>query len=697
MVDSRFTEFLSVLDDRIREARLGELDSEGVLPLDPREMAFTNVFLDDMTDIGLISDSDTVYFEKKLGRANGKLNGYGYSEDGAQIVLITTISGGEAIEEQKNAPQSEVLAAIRAALHVYKEARKPFHLEMEESTQERDMVERFHSGQNEVNTIRVLVLINGVLGKFSGFEQPEDLPNVTVDLWDTERLFRAASSGLAYESIAINLEKILGEPLSCLSAPVTVKGHSCYFAVIPGDVLYQLYHEHGPRLLELNVRSFLQARGTVNRGIRDTLQNTPEYFLAYNNGISATVESLDLVDDGAGRTSIRSVTGLQIVNGGQTMASIHRAKDRDKADLSKVYVQAKITKIDPVFVGSLVPMISRFSNTQNKVNETDFSANHPFHVKFQQLSEKVWAPGEVDRWFYERARGQWEVARIREGTTPKKLATFDKRAPRQQKIDKNILAKVQNAWGELPHTVSLGGQKCFVGFMSGLSKLGSKWEPDEGYYRDSVAKVMIFKRAEKIARQIKFSAYQANAVCYTVSLLAYRTAGRINLETIWKNQDVSEALEQTMRNWMPRVHEEIVESAEDRNVTEWCKKKECWGMIQSLDVEFPAGFEEELAAGQPLPNVGKFTERKGAKPKTLSHEERERQAKVMKIGPIEWQEMIMWMMNQPEYAGFPVQICSTILGYSVIGWQKVPSPRQTKNLIEYLDAWNEFRDNQDES
>jgi hypothetical protein len=697
MVDSRFAEFLSVFDDRIREARLGELDAEGVLPLDPREMAFTNVFLDDMEDIGLVSDSDTVYFEKKLGRANGKLNGYGYSEDGDQIVLITTISGGEAIEGQKNATQSEVLAAIRAALHVYEAAKAPFHLEMEDSTQERDMIERFHSSQNEVIAIRVLVLINGVLGKFSGFEQLEDFPKVTIDLWDIERLFRAASSGLAYESIAIDLQEILGEPLPCLPAPVTEEGHSCYFAVIPGDILHQLYHEHGPRLLELNVRSFLQARGKVNKGIRDTLQNEPGYFLAYNNGISATVESLVLVNDGTGRTAIRGVTGLQIVNGGQTMASIHRAKERDKVDLSRVFVQAKITKIEPKFVDSLVPMISRFSNTQNKVNETDFSANHPFHVKFQQLSEKVWAPGEVDRWFYERARGQWEVARIREGTTPKKIATFDKRTPRQQKIDKNILAKVLSAWGELPHIVSLGGQKCFVGFMSGLSKLGSNWEPDEEYYRDSVAKIMVFKRAEKIARQIKFSAYQANAVSYTVSLLAYRTAGRINLEKIWKNQDVSEALEQTLRNWMPRVHEEIVETAEDRNVTEWCKKKECWAMIQSLDLEFPAGFEDELAVGQPLPNVGKFSERKGAKPKTLSHEERERQAKVMKIGPTEWQEMIEWMMTQPEYAGFPVQICSTILGYAVIGWQKIPSPRQTKNLIEYLDAWNEFRDSQDQS
>ena len=284
------------------------------------------------------------FFENKIGRSNAKLNGFSYSEDGADLLLVTTISGGEAIEDLKKVPANDIQAAIKAALHVYRAAKEPFHLKMEDSSPERDMIERFHSSRDEVNAIRVLVLINGEQGKLSEFEQPEDLPKATVDLWDLERLFRAASSGLAYESISINLEDLLGAPLPCLPAPKTQEGHSCYFAVIPGDLLHQLYHEHGPRLLELNVRSFLQARGKVNRGIRDTLNTEPGYFLAYNNGISATVESLDLSTGADGSPAIREVAGLQIVNGGQTVASIHRAKDRDKVDLSKVYVQAKITK-----------------------------------------------------------------------------------------------------------------------------------------------------------------------------------------------------------------------------------------------------------------------------------------------------------------------------------------------------------------
>ncbi len=691
MSDSRFKEFVSIFNDRVRQIRLGEPDSEGIQPIDPWEIAFTTVFLEDMQDIGLVADSDIVYYEKKLGRANGKLNGFSISEDEAELVLITTIYGDVTGDELRSISGGEISKVTKAAAHVYRSARAPIYEGMEDYCPQRDMTKRFHELQAEIGSIRILILINGLAGKPAEFEQPDDLPEVTVDVWDLERLFRAASSGLAYESVTIDLEERLGAPLPCLEGPQTAEGHRCHLAIIPGGLLHDLYHEHGPRLLELNVRSFLQARGNVNRGIRDTLQNEPGFFLAYNNGISATVENLELVKDESGSIAIRKIMGLQIVNGGQTMASIHRAKDRDKADLSKVFVQAKITEVGPDYVDDLVPKISRFSNTQNKVNETDFSANHPFHIRLQQFSASCWAPGQVTRWFYERARGQWEVARNREskdGRLKSKLREFDLKTPRQQKVDKNLLSKAVNAWNELPHVVSRGGQKCFVCFMQEIAKIGITWEPDEAYYKNSIAKIIIFKHAEKIARQIGFNAYRANAVCYTVALVAYRSCGRINLGRIWENQDVSAALEETIRNWMPRVHEEIVESAGGRNVTEWCKKKECWAMVQSLDLEFPAGLEGELGEGQPRPNVGRFSERQGSLPKPLTQEERERQAKVMKLGPEEWQNLVGWMRTQDQYSGFPINVCSTILGYAATGWDKVPSPKQTKHLVGYIEEWN---------
>ncbi len=221
------------------------------------------------------------------------------------------------------------------------------------------MMEYIHKIHGETTTIRVIVLVDGVAKKHAAIEQPSDLPEIQVDVWDLERIFRADSSGLTYESFAINVEDYLGKPLPCLSSKSTEDDHQCYLAIFPGELLHDLYHKYGARLLELNVRSFLQARGKVNRGIRDTILNNPGYFLAYNNGISITVEELDTVKNSDGSEVIRSLRGLQIVNGGQTVASIHRAKNRDRTDLGPIMVQAKITVVDPAHQDTLVPFISR--------------------------------------------------------------------------------------------------------------------------------------------------------------------------------------------------------------------------------------------------------------------------------------------------------------------------------------------------
>lgn len=696
--DTQFDEYLAIFNDRVRERRLGEAESiHEVSPVSPSEMAFTEVFLETLEDIGQLPGLEVAYFEKKLGRANGKVNAYGVSEADARIDLVVTIHDDGDTDDLQGVPGGEIDSAVKKALHIFRAAKEPFYETMEPSSATHDMVEHIYRVRSEMKVIRVVVIVAGIAKNVPAFGQPEDLPEVQIDVWDLERIFRADSSGLTYESFTIDLVKQLGRPLPCLSVETTEEDHQCYLTIFPGNLLHDLYHKHGARLLELNVRSFLQARGKVNRGIRDTLMHDPAHFLAYNNGISVTVEELDVVENPCGAKSIRSMKGLQIVNGGQTMASIHRAKNRDRADLSHVWVQAKITVVDAEYLNTLVPFISRYANTQNRVNETDFSANHPYHVKIQKLSEQIWAPGEVSRWFYERARGQWEVARAREGTTAAQRRAFDQRVPRKQKVDKTLLARAVNAWNELPHIVSLGGQKNFLQFRDGLGKLPESWGPDETYYRDLIAKIIILKRTEKVARQIGFSAYRANAVCYTVSLLAYRTAGRVNLETIWRDQDVSRALEATMRSWMPAVHEEIVESAGDRNVTEWCKTKECWAHIQSLRLQFAPGFEDELAEGLPLPTVGQFRERKGSAPRALTSEERDRQAITMRYGPDDWLKIMAWGQEPGELSDFQLNLAGTILGYAAGGWRHVPSPRQTQHTVEIIELWKASEQGREDS
>jgi hypothetical protein len=543
----------------------------------------------------------------------------------------------------------------------------------------------------------VVVLVSGNARKTPHTEQYgdlSDLPPVEVDVWDMERMFRVAAAGLTYESHTIDLQEMLGEALPCLVAPEG-KDHRCYLAIFTGELLSDLYQKYGASLLELNVRSFLQARGKVNRGLRKTLKEEPQHFLAYNNGISVTADKVDVVDGPDGGKGIRRLIGMQIVNGGQTVASIHRAKTRDRSDISGVRVQAKVTEVESVEsekLADLVSDISRYANTQNKVNEVDFSANHPFHWQVQKLSEDEWVPGETSRWFYERARGSWEVQRSREGTTPAKLKAFDLKLPKKQRVDKLLLAKAYNAWAQLPHVVSLGGQKNFVHFMAARVPEEDDTKDympgaDRPYYRHLIAKVIILKAAETIGRQLRFSAYTANAVCYTVSLLAYRTASRVNLDSIWNVQDISEALSDTLRAWMPQIHEEIIRSADDRNVTEWCKKQACWTHIQSLPLELGSGVRDELKKGVNLPNVGKWKKGGAGTGKELSPEEQGRQELVMRFDATEWVRVVKWALERGEFEKIALDVAGTLVSYAAMDWASVPSPKQTKHVVPILDEW----------
>jgi len=687
--DTRFLEFLEDFRDGVRQKQLGEVDADNVQPVIPREEALTAEFLERLCDGGDLPDMEPVNFsQQKLGKANAQANAYAFSQIDRRVDLVVAISADQDSEDgSPMVPAGQIVAAAKRGLHVYKSARRSIHGEMEPSSAAADMFQLLHQHHEEVTGIRIVVLVDGT-AKLAELEQPDGMPRVKLDVWDHVRLHRVCTSGLPYEAITINLLNHLDDALSFVESGVEVDDHECYLTIFPGDLLHDLYDEHGARLLELNVRSFLQARGKVNKGIRKTLEEDPDHFLAFNNGISATVEELEFGERKDGSRGIVGMKGLQVVNGGQTTASIHRARKQDGSDLSRVRVQVKITVVDPKHLDTLVPQISRFSNTQNKVNETDFSANHPYHVLLQQLSERIWAPGETDRWFYERARGQWEVARSREGTTPARKRAFDAKTPKKQKIDKTLLAKSENSWNQKPHIVSLGGQKNFVDFMTDVGET----LVDEAGYREIVARVILFKAAEKIARQIGFSAYRANAITYTVSLLSYRTHRRVDLNQIWTDQAISPALEDVLRDWMPRVHEIITETASEKgkNVTEWAKKPECWAVIQHLDVEIPVELEEALGEGLPLPNVGAFKD--GKTTRDLTEEDMRRQEAVMAMTADDLARIFKRVSRYLESHGMPdgawiaMNGCLTTLQtYAENGWGKIPTPKQTKQIFKAQD------------
>ena len=419
---------------------------------------------------------------------------------------------------------------------------------------------------------------------------------VSHHVWDIERLFRFDTSGLEREPISVEVVQRIGEPLPCLRGP-SAADHQVYLLVIPAEFLASLYKEFGSRLLERNVRSFLQARVKTNRGIRDTILKQPDRFLAYNNGISATARSVSLVRSEDGTPAIAGISDLQIVNGGQTTASLAAALYRDRADLSNVAVQMKLTVVGQETMDELVPYISQYSNTQNRVTGADFSSNAPFHIVMEGLSRSIWAPApdgtqRQTRWFYERARGQFadELARAR---TPAQQREFKAKTPPSQKITKTDLAKFENSWEQRPHVVSLGAEKNHEEFNLRLADSGH--QPDVAYFERLVAKAILFRTAGKLISAQKFGGYRANIVTYTIAKLSHATSHRLDLASIWKRQRLSDATAEAVAEISRLVFAVITDPPERvRNISEWCKRLDCWKRVEELDWHPSRALETEL-------------------------------------------------------------------------------------------------------
>ena len=138
-------------------------------------------------------------------------------------------------------------------------------------------------------------------------------------------------------------------------------------AVIPGKIDGDIFQKFGSRLLEQNVRSFLSIRGHVNKNMLGTIENNSKMFFAYNNGLTITRDDV-VVNNGL----LHSITNIQVVNGGQTSNTLLYAKKSKNLDLKDTFLQAKISIINKEKYEKIVPLISRYSNTQNTVRKSDF-------------------------------------------------------------------------------------------------------------------------------------------------------------------------------------------------------------------------------------------------------------------------------------------------------------------------------------
>ncbi|MDN5308907.1 MAG: hypothetical protein PWP14_301 [Methanolobus sp.] len=566
-------------------------DEDGTTP----EQIFTEIVLSLLADAGETENYRVSYDEKVNKRGiEHKVNAYSLYENYETLDLFITIYFDN--DEIQSVAKKDVEKATDRLSKFFKNAIFNDYIDkIEESSQIFDLAQtlaKVNDVKEMLTRINIFVLTNGQIKSDIKLTDEIDQYSIFYRLIDIDYIFNISEKS----RIPIEIDFANnGFYLPCIENNSENNDYQSYLAIIPGDALIAIYEQYGPRLLEQNVRSFLQFTGKYNRGIRNTILNEPHMFLAFNNGIAATAEEIELFDLPSNKgKAIAYVKDFQIVNGGQTTASIyHTWKQNKSTDTSQIFVQLKITIVkNKENFGTIIGKIAEYANTQNKVSAADLSANRENHIVLEKLSRTVWAPPSKDkiqqtRWFFERARGQYKNARLREGYTQAKRKAFDLKNPNSQVLTKESIAKYINIWEEVyknnklvigPHIVVRGNQKNYSQFLNyNFKKL-----PDNIFFEDTVAKAILFKTAEKIygVKPNALGDMRYITVPYSIGWLGYKIDYKLDLYKIWKNQELSTELKHVLREIMINVEQFIKDNAPGSLYGEWAKKEECWNSIK---------------------------------------------------------------------------------------------------------------------
>jgi hypothetical protein len=619
-----------------------------------------------------------------------RVDGYWYNDDGFSLDLfIVDFANREKLESLTKTDAD--VCFKRLENFFISSAEKALYQELEETSLGYGLARDISAHCHTFTRINFYLISERRLSnKVSGFEEKKHRGwTFQYHIWDITRLHRISTARGGKEEVVINFSEMFGEDIQCLPAHIDSNEYESFLLVMPAKVLADLYDKHGDRLLEQNVRCFLQARAKVNKGIRHTIMTDPGKFFAYNNGITATAKEVIIKKSSVG-IFISEIKDLQIVNGGQTMVSLFLTNRKDNAPLDKIFVQMKLSVVDSEKEEEVIPRISEYANTQNKVNAADFFSNHPFHIRIEEFSRRLWAPAvrgatRESKWFYERARGQYSNAQAKLSNVDKKkfLADF----PLSQMFSKTDLAKFENVWDEKPTHVNYGAQKNFAQFAR---RIGQEWDKNsdrvnEFYYKRLIARAIIFKRLEKmVPNQTWYNGgYRANIVAYTLAMIS-KLCAELNKSfdflKVWENQDINETTTNALLICAKIVHDDIINPPPGiANISEWCKKEDCWIRLQNrvnaVKSALPAEFLEALISHQEV----KAEIKSSAKVQKIDLGI-EAQKKVFEISVERWKIIALEGLKKKMFSSKE----QDILAVAVQMPNKIPSDKQSLILLEIL-------------
>lgn len=550
--------------------------------------------------------------------------------------------------------------------------------------------------RSSISCIRFHIFANQPLSKQYKRESRSQVAGTPTEthIWDLHRLKALYSSDREREVVEIELSQFGSSGIPCIAAS-DADGLKSYLCVIEGNLLADLFERYGSRLLEGNVRSFLGMRGGVNKGIRGTIQDSPGLFFAYNNGIAATAAAISFGPESEPRIS--TISDLQIVNGGQTTASVLRARKQDRLSLEDVTVPMKLTVVASKQAHDLIPKIAEYANTQNKVAVADFFANHPFHRKMEEISRRLMVTARAgqrvqSKWFYERSRGQYQNERLY--LTKSKKDAFDLQFPPNQVINKTELAKYDSVLDAKPHWVSLGAQKNFIRFAGKFSAKGDKtetqqWEelsPSYGdvYYQRIAAMALLWKAGEEAVSAARGAWYEGDyrpqIVAYAWSLIFHtvRHARReVDLARIWERQELDASMLNAFKRAAILAQRALLELPEgSSNVGEWAKKEACWTKVSAIAFQLDASAKEWSVDREVADSEKKGARRQGVLDDGISLQ----QAIVLKATNGYWQALAEWE-----------SIHTHVFGPDLDLLRRAAAPATALKIVTERD-WNKLRD-----
>lgn len=582
---------------------LEEIKATAATEGDGSNAAFVEIASEYLVNAEVITDF-TPAFYLGTGKNNRKIRVDGYALDEFDMTFNLIIADYTGDENRDILTRSAASALFDRLMFFVEEAYDSrLYRSIEPSTPAADLIELLRLHKDRIRKYRFILLTDGFMSNRISEIDARQFNGVPVEcqIWDVDRIFRVCFSDLGRQDIEIDFKAYTGgKGIPCIEASsANTDDYKSYLCIIPGEALADIYDCYGSQLLEGNVRSFLSTKVAVNKKIRETILRIPQNFFAYNNGVSATAMDLHIESTEEGRV-ITYARDFQIINGGQTTASLSNARYKDGADLSQIYVQMKLTEVDSDAdrASELIRNISRSSNSQNKVSDADFFATHPFHIRMEQISRRIFAPasGGVQyetKWFYERARGQYIQEQMH--MTKSQKEKFSAQHPKKQVITKTDLAKVRNSWSCIPHVVSKGAQTNFMRFAEIIDESWSKSDVqfNDKYFKDSVALTILFKHTEWIVSHQPWyeQGYRANIVTYSIALLhtliLHQFKGMdLDLQLIWNRQQVPDAVTNELIKITKYVFDTITDPNRGTiNVTQWCKREPCWDSVKRCNIK----------------------------------------------------------------------------------------------------------------